>query len=212
MLGHEAIKWCIEQGHIRVEPEPAFIGVNSIDLRLGNKMLINKSSFEENGYWRPVDPHRDELHMVPLGFHEDADCVTEGWLLEPGEFYLGETLETTYCRGLVPKIDGRSTTGRFGVSVHQTAGVGDNGFDGRWTLEITVNVPIILRPGDRICQVYFEPCWSREATKRFFRGRTVLTQQGLKSESPHVELNHLYGGDNHHYTNQQGATVGKKLD
>ena len=45
---------------------------------------------------------------------------------------------------------------RCGVQVHMTAGFGDIGFRGTWTLEIAVVYPTILIAGMQIAQVYFE--------------------------------------------------------
>lgn len=86
----------------------------------------------------------------------DIDIPEEGYVLLPGTLYLGETVEYTETYGFVPNIDGRSTTGRLGIEVHRTAGFGDNGFKGKWTLEITVTHPVIVYPGMEIGQLYYE--------------------------------------------------------
>ena len=54
----------------------------------------------------------------------------EGYLLLPGELYLGRTVEGTKTVGFVPSIDGRTSTGRLGLDIHVCAGFGDNGFTG----------------------------------------------------------------------------------
>ena len=86
----------------------------------------------------------------------DIEIPEEGYVLIPGILYLGETMEYTETYGLVPNIDGRSTTGRLGIEVHRTAGFGDIGFKGKWTLEITVTHPVIIYPGMEIGQLYYE--------------------------------------------------------
>jgi dCTP deaminase len=69
--------------------------------------------------------------------------------------YLGQTIEWTETDGLMPQIDGRSSYGRFGICFHQTAGKGDIGFHGRWTLEITVPQDTIIRPGEEGVQISY---------------------------------------------------------
>lgn len=86
----------------------------------------------------------------------DITIPREGYVLLPGTLYLGETMEYTETYGFVPNIDGRSTTGRLGIEVHRTAGFGDNGFKGKWTLEITVTHPVIVYPEMEIGQLYYE--------------------------------------------------------
>lgn len=86
---------------------------------------------------------------------EEIDIPREGLLLVPGKLYLGSTNEETYTNKYIPMINGRSSTGRLGLCIHITAGFGDIGFDGTWTLEITVVEPLIVYPYTEICQL----CW-----------------------------------------------------
>ena len=78
-----------------------------------------------------------------------------GFLLEPGKLYLGRTLEYTKTKKFVPMLEGRSSIGRLGMFVHITAGFGDVGFEGFWTLEIFVVQPLKIYPNVEICQIYF---------------------------------------------------------
>ena len=79
----------------------------------------------------------------------------DGILLQPGRLYLGRTLEYTETRNLVPMLEGRSSIGRLGMFVHVTAGFGDVGFKGYWTLEISTIHPIRIYPGVQICQIFY---------------------------------------------------------
>ncbi|MCH9656367.1 MAG: dCTP deaminase [Planctomycetes bacterium] len=79
----------------------------------------------------------------------------EGMVLYPGQLYLGRTVERTETHNLVPLLEGRSSIGRLGISVHATAGVGDIGFCGYWTLEITVAQPVRIYAGVAICQIIY---------------------------------------------------------
>ena len=79
----------------------------------------------------------------------------EGLLLEPNRLYLGRTLEYTRTDRFVPMLEGRSSVGRLGLFVHVTAGFGDVGFAGYWTLEMHCIHPIVIYPGVEICQIYY---------------------------------------------------------
>lgn len=78
-----------------------------------------------------------------------------GLRLEPNRLYLGRTNEFTRTDRLVPMLEGRSSTGRLGLFVHVTAGFGDVGFSGYWTLEIFCVQPIVIYPNVEICQIYY---------------------------------------------------------
>lgn len=84
-----------------------------------------------------------------------SEIPSSGLRLLPGELYLAPTFEHTYTPFHVPMIEGRSSLGRLGLFVHITAGFGDVGFNGFWTLEITCLKPIIIYPMMEICQIYF---------------------------------------------------------
>ena len=79
----------------------------------------------------------------------------EGFILEPGILYLGRTMEYTETHKFVPMLEGRSSVGRLGISIHSTAGFGDIGFCGYWTLEISCVQPVRIYPGVEICQIYY---------------------------------------------------------
>jgi dCTP deaminase len=76
-------------------------------------------------------------------------------VLKPGELYLAQTMEHTVTKNLVPVISGRSSIGRLGINVHATAGFGDVGFSGYWTLELFVVRPVIVYAGMQIAQIYY---------------------------------------------------------
>ncbi|MCO8193603.1 MULTISPECIES: dCTP deaminase [Anaerofustis] len=79
----------------------------------------------------------------------------EGLILEPNKLYLGRTNEFTKTNKFVPMLEGRSSTGRLGLFIHVTAGFGDVGFSGYWTLEIFCIQPIKIYPNVEICQIYY---------------------------------------------------------
>ena len=79
----------------------------------------------------------------------------EGFVLQPNQLYLGRTVERTETHGLVPMIEGRSSIGRLGLFVHVTAGFGDVGFCGYWTLEMFAIQPVRIYAGVAICQIFY---------------------------------------------------------
>lgn len=113
---------------------------NSYNLRLHNELLVyqdNTLDMRKN--------NRTERIVIP----------EDGLILETGKLYLGRTIEYTETRNLVPMLEGRSSIGRLGLFIHVTAGFGDVGFCGYWTLEIFCVQPIKIYPGVEICQIYY---------------------------------------------------------
>ena len=115
-----------------------------------------------------------DLLLNPIDMHSKNETVEfeipeTGYVLRPGVLYIGRTVERTATEKYIPMLNGRSSGGRLGISIHVCAGFGDIGFDGTWTLEITVVEPVIIYPNVEIAQVsYFTPCGS---TDRKYRGR-----------------------------------------
>lgn len=113
---------------------------NSYNLKLHNKLLVYKE---------------DYLDMKRENKVEELIIPEEGLLLEPGKLYLGRTVEYTKTKKYVPMLEGRSSIGRLGLYIHVTAGFGDVGFSGFWTLEIHCVEPIKIYPNVEICQIYY---------------------------------------------------------
>lgn len=86
---------------------------------------------------------------------KDIKIPDEGLLLMPERLYLGRTNEHTVTKTHIPMIEGRSSWGRLGLFVHVTAGFGDVGFTGYWTLEITCVQPMIIYKNVDICQIFY---------------------------------------------------------
>ena len=80
---------------------------------------------------------------------------SEGIVLSPNQLYLGRTVERTETHNLVPMVEGRSSVGRLGLFVHVTAGFGNVGFCGYWTLEMFAVQPVRIYPGVSICQMFY---------------------------------------------------------
>jgi len=126
---------------IFLEPfNPKQVGPNSYNLRLHNHLLV---------YEDPI------LDMKKNNQTQEIIIPKEGLLLKPGTLYLGRTIEYTKTNNLVPMLEGRSSIGRLGLFVHVTAGFGDVGFAGYWTLEIFCVQPIRIYANVEICQIYY---------------------------------------------------------
>ena len=103
----------------------------------------------------------------------------EGYVLQPGVLYIGRTVERTASEYYIPMINGRSSGGRLGISIHICAGFGDVGFDGTWTLEITCVEPVRIYPNTEIAQVcYFKPVGK---IGKLYRGRYFGQQDATAS-------------------------------
>ena len=113
---------------------------NSYNLRLHNELLV----YDE-----------DILDMKKENKTKSITIPEEGLVLEPGKLYLGRTIEYTETKNYVPMLEGRSSIGRLGLFIHVTAGFGDDGFKGYWTLEIFCVQPIRIYPSVEVCQIYY---------------------------------------------------------
>ncbi len=118
------------------------------------KYDIYKHTPEEYDIRNPrylVDPTNPEHHETI-----EIKIPETGLILSPEIGYLGATVEYTETRNLFPYIDGKSSVGRNFILNHHTAGRGDDGFCGEWTLEIRVLYPTVVYPNMRIGQIYYE--------------------------------------------------------
>lgn len=145
----------MELGNITLDPfNPKCVGSNSYDLHLSDRLLV----YDEIALSTRRKPRTVEVVIPP-----------DGYTLQPGRGYLGCTVERIGAHGFVPMVDGRSSGGRLFVQMHQTAGRGDDGWVGNFTLEITANaLPVTVFPGDRLAQVWFLPVVGE---RKPYRGR-----------------------------------------
>ena len=126
---------------IKINPfNPENLNPNSYNLSLHNEVLT---------YEEVVLDMRKENRTRHLTIPES------GLVLEPNRLYLGRTVEHTTTHNFVPMIEGRSSIGRLGLFVHVTAGFGDVGFRGYWTLEMFAVQPVRIYPGVQICQIFY---------------------------------------------------------
>jgi len=126
---------------IIIEPfDRSKLNPNSYNLTLHDELLV---------YDTPV------LDMKAPNPVRRITIPPEGLVLEPNRLYLGRTKEYTKTTGFIPILEGRSSIGRLGMVIHVTAGFGDVGFAGYWTLEIFCVHPIRVYPDVEICQIYY---------------------------------------------------------
>lgn len=149
ILSDNAIKAAREAGDIVITPfNPKALGSNSYDVHLAKTL-------------KTYHPKRDVYDdIMPLSTRRPTPTATieigpRGFILRPGTLYLGATQEYTETRKYVPFVDGKSSIGRLGITIHCTAGRGDVGFKGHWTLEIHVVEPVEVFEGDPIGQLIF---------------------------------------------------------
>ncbi|HSL27213.1 MAG TPA: dCTP deaminase [Acidimicrobiia bacterium] len=148
ILSDRDLRAQLESGRLVVEPlGPNAIQPSSIDLRVGNQFRV----FANTRY--PYIDVRREMEDLTELVEAKAD---EPFILHPGEFVLGTTLErVSIPEDLVARLEGKSSLGRLGLLIHRTAGFVDPGFRGYLTLELSnvANLPITLYPGMKIGQI-----------------------------------------------------------
>ena len=115
------------------------INPNSYNLKLHDELLV----------------YKDKIFDMKKPLNTEIIIPKEGFILEPNKLYLGRTVEYTKTKNLIPMLEGRSSVGRLGMFVHVTAGFGDVGFEGFWTLEIFCVQPVKIYPDIEICQIYY---------------------------------------------------------
>ena len=123
----------------------------------------------------------------------------EGIVLQPGQLYLARTVERTETHNLVPMIEGRSSVGRLGLFVHVTAGFGDVGFCGYWTLEMFAVQSVRIYPGVPICQIFYHEIlgdFTEYASNKYQNNTdiqpsllfTELNPEGARDDDPQMEF------------------------
>lgn len=159
LTGNEIIKR-VKEGTITITGfDESKVNPNSYNLTLNPILRVYSRSIDGNPFFAFVpDSGQKEKPLDCLKDNPTEDLLIPqtGLVLEPGILYLGSTNEATWAKDLIPCISGRSSMARLGLSVHVTAGFGDIGFKGTWTLEITVVHRLIIYPNMEICQIYFE--------------------------------------------------------
>lgn len=162
MLTGPEIKRQVEEGGLVVRPySEDNVNPNSYNVSLGDELLVYTTRTHRDADDYYLDPYRrNHTKSIPI--------PKDGYVLEPGELYLGTTAEYTESNTAIPMINGRSSLARLGLVVHQTGGFGDLGFKGHWTLELSCVRRIKVYAGMSIAQI----CWFYpDGTLQMYEGK-----------------------------------------
>lgn len=129
---------------------------------------LNSNSY--NYHLSPNIKHltNDIIDLKKEDTYIEIVLTEDGYLLQPGECYLGATLETFGSSTFASLITGRSSIGRKFVTNHITAGLIDQGFIGNITLEIIVQKPTIIYPNIAFGQIFW---FSVQGISRLYQGK-----------------------------------------
>ncbi len=163
ILSDAKIRAAMEEGRIVIRPfRDESLGTNSYDVHLGPYLTVYRTAALD-----ARRPNPSEEFRIPK----------TGFVLIPGQLYLGVTEEYTETHGFVPFLEGKSSVGRLGIDIHSTAGKGDEGFCNYWTLEMSVKIPVRIYAGMPVGQlIYFEisgPVERSYSSKRSAKYRRV---------------------------------------
>ena len=149
VLADKTIRELLADGLIEIDPyDPSLLQPSSVDVRVDRYFRVFRNS--RYPYIDVKAEQEDLTEMVEVG--------DEPFILHPGEFVLGSTLERIRLPDdLVARLEGKSSLGRLGLLIHSTAGFIDPGWDGHVTLELSnvANLPITIFPGMKIGQISF---------------------------------------------------------
>lgn len=154
ILSDKELRKYLNEGKIIIDPliDEKQIQPSSIDMRIGDEFKVFKVIRK---------PYIDPKDQDDIASYMESMIIEEGeaFIIHPNEFALATTYEYVKVPDdLVARVEGRSSMGRLGVTMHVTAGFIDPGFEGKITLEIS-NIgamPVALYPGQRVCQIVFE--------------------------------------------------------
>lgn len=188
ILSDKTIKEYLKEGKIVIDSlkDEQQIQPSSVDMRLGDEFKVFKVIRKPY-----IDPKDEE----DIAEYMESSTVPEGeaFIIHPNEFALATTQEYVKVPDdLVARVEGRSSMGRLGVTMHVTAGYVDPGFEGRITLEIS-NIgamPVALYPGQRVCQLVFETMTTPAELPYGHPKRNSKYMKQLKPESSRVKLDY----------------------
>jgi dCTP deaminase len=177
VLSDRTIRRLIDDGRIEIDPYDAgLLQPSSVDVRVDRLFRVfrnNRASYID------VKVEQDLTELVEVDDREP-------FILHPGEFVLGSTLERVRLPDdLVARLEGKSSLGRLGLLIHSTAGFIDPGWDGHVTLELSnvANLPITIYYGMKIGQVSFMEL-SEPAESPYGSGGLGSKYQGQRGPTP----------------------------
>ena len=149
VLADKTIARLLAEGRIEIDPyDPSLLQPSSVDVRVDRFFRV----FHNRRYGF-IDVKRELEDLT-----EQVEIQDDPFILHPGEFVLGSTLERIRLPDdLVARLEGKSSLGRLGLLIHSTAGFIDPGWDGHVTLELSnvANLPITIYYGMKIGQISF---------------------------------------------------------
>jgi dCTP deaminase len=150
ILSDRTIREEIKAGRIQIDPfDESCIQPSSVDLHVDAQFRVFA-----NSRYPYIDVRREMPDLTDLVEVAEGDP----FILHPGEFVLGSTLERVGIPDdMVARLEGKSSLGRLGLLIHSTAGYVDPGWDGYLTLELSnvANLPITIYPAMKIGQISF---------------------------------------------------------
>ena len=177
-MSDRSIREQLAAGRIVIDPlDEACLQPSSIDVKVSNLFRVFR-----NHTASVIDVKKDMTSLTELV----ESAVGDAFMLHPGEFALGSTLERVGVPDdMVARVEGKSSLGRLGLLIHSTAGFIDAGFDGHITLELSnvANLPITLYPGMKIGQVSFM-MMTTPADKPYGKGASGSKYQGQRGPTP----------------------------
>ena len=178
VLSDRSIREALASGRIRLDPcDLTLVQPCSVDVRCDHRFRV----FHPGRY-----PFIDVREPMPDLTEPVEISDSRAFILHPGEFVLGATLERlTLADDVLARIDGKSSLGRLGLQVHSTAGLADPGFSGQLTLELSnvAALPIAIYPGMRIAQLVFEEL-TTPAEQPYGSGELGSKYQGQEGPTP----------------------------
>ena len=182
ILSDHTIREQLAAGRIVIDPfDPACVQPSSVDLHVDAEFRV----FRNNRYpFIDVKQAQDLTELVEVK-------PDEPFILHPGEFVLGSTLERVAIPDdLVARLEGKSSLGRLGLLIHSTAGYVDPGWDGYLTLELSnvANLPITIYPGMKIGQISFFRLTTAADTPYGGAGSKYQGQRGPTASRIHEEF------------------------
>ena len=171
---------------------------HEIQAQLGGDIIIepfDESRLNPNSYNLSLHGELMTYEEVVLDMRKAnrvrrLEIPPEGLVLTPNQLYLGRTIELTETRNFVPMIEGRSSVGRLGLFVHVTAGFGDVGFCGHWTLEMFAVQPVRIYAGVPICQIFYHEIrgdFTEYSSNKYQHNRDIQPSLLFKELNPECE-------------------------
>ena len=177
ILSDRTIKRLLGEGRIEIDPyDEALVQPSSVDVRVDRYFRVFR-----NNLYPYIDVKTAQEDLTELVEIDDAPFI-----LHPGEFVLGSTLERVRLPDdIVGRLDGKSSLGRLGLLIHSTAGFIDPGWDGHVTLELSnvANLPITIYREMKIGQLSFVQM-TEPADAPYGSGAIGSKYQGQKGPTP----------------------------